>query len=388
MPSLSVIPIQSRRERKQFLELPWRLYKGDEYWIPPLRGNQKELLNYTKHAFYERNEIQTFLALRDGQACGRIAAIINYGHIERYDDRRGFFGFFECDDDNEVAAALFDAVKAWFAERDIVDFRGPMNPSMNYECGLLVDGFDSTPFFMMTYNKPYYGRLIEECGLRKVQDMYAFWGHVDMLSTLDKKLDFVVQEAKRRFNISLRPMNTRRFKEEVRMFLNIYNLSLQGTWGFTPLSDSEIEHMATSMKHLIVPEMTCIAEVDGKPIAVTFSLLDYNPRIKKIDGKLFPTGFARLLWNRRAIKRMRILSTNVVPEYQRWGVGLVVLNGVLPAVMEWGLEEGEFSWVLESNHLSYSTLKRGGAKITKTYRFYDYGPNEDETLKRFRSVAK
>ncbi len=388
MPILKVIPVQSRREKKQFLELPWKLYQGDEFWVPPLRGNQKEMVNYTRHAFYEKNEIQTFLALKDGQPCGRIAAIINNAHIERYQDRRGYFGFFECVEDQEVAAALFEAVQAWFAEREIVDFRGPMNPSMNYECGLLVEGFDSTPFFMMTYNKPYYGQLIEACGLRRVQDMYAFWGHAEMLKSLDKKLGFVVEEAIRRFGITIRKLNTRRFKEEVRMFLNIYNDSLQGTWGFTPLSEGEIEHMATSMKHLIAPEMTCVAEVDGKPIGATFALLDYNPRIKKIDGKLFPTGFARLLWNRRAIKRMRILSTNVVPEYQRWGVGLVVLDGLVPNVMEWGLEEGEFSWVLESNHLSYSTLKRGGAKITKTYRFYDYGPNEDLTLKNFRSVAK
>jgi len=388
MSGLIVIPVQSRREKRQFLALPWQLYAGDRYWIPPLRGNQKEMLNYTKHAFYERNEIQTFLALRDGRPCGRVAAIINYGHIERYQDRRGYFGFFECEDDVEVAAALFEAVQAWFAEREIVDFRGPMNPSMNYECGLLVEGFDSSPFFMMTYNKPYYGRLIEACGLRKVQDMFAFWGHIDMIESLDKKMDFVIKEAVRRFGITVRQLNTRRFKEEVRMFLNIYNASLEGTWGFTSLSEGEIEHMASSMKHLIAPEMTCIAEVDGRPIGATFALLDYNPRIKQIDGRLFPTGFARLLWNRRAIKRMRILSTNVVPEYQRWGVGLVVLNGLLPSVRKWGLQEGEFSWVLESNHLSYSTLKRGGAKITKTYRFYDFGPHEDQTLQNFRSVAK
>ena len=388
MPELKVIPVQSRREKKQFLELPWELYKGDEFWIPPLRGNQKEMVNYTRHPFYERNEIQTFLAMRDGRPCGRIAAIINHAHMERYKDRRGFFGFFECVEDEAVAAALFAEVKAWFAERDIVDFRGPMNPSMNYECGLLVDGFDSTPFFMMTYNKPYYGKLMEDCGLRKVQDMYAFWGHIDMLESLDKKLDFVVKEATRRFEITLRPLNTRKFTQEVRTFLNIYNDSLQGTWGFTPLSEGEIEHMSASMKRLIAPEMTCIAEVNGKPIGATFALLDYNPRIKKIDGKLFPTGFAHLLWNRRKIKRMRILSTNVIAEYQRWGVGLVVLSGLVPAVMEWGLEEGEFSWVLESNHLSYSTLKRGGAEITKTYRFYDYGPNEDPTLKNFPSSVK
>ncbi|MEX0819151.1 MAG: N-acetyltransferase [Pirellulaceae bacterium] len=377
MSEISVVPVQTKRQQKQFLTLPWKIYQGDPYWIPPLRQNQKELVGFARHPFYDHSEGQAFLALRGGEAVGRILAIVNNPHIERHHERRGFFGFFESTDDQEAASGLFEAVKSWLADRDIHDIRGPMNPSMNYEIGLLIEGFDSSPQFMMTYNPPYYAQLIEACGFRKSQDLYAFWGHVEMLQTLDKKLAFVVEEATRRFGVTLRRLDRKNFDRDVRTFLEIYNSSLGGTWGFTPLSEGEIDHMAASMKHLIAPEMTSIAEVDGRPVATAFSLLNYNPRIKQIDGRLFPFGFMRLFWNRRAIKQIRIISTNVVPEYQKWGLGLVILSRLVPEAIEWGVEEAEFSWVLESNHLSYKTLKRGGAKLTKTYRLYDWGPNSE-----------
>ena len=377
MNSLTVVPVVTKQQQRQFFELPWTLYQNDEFWVPPLRDNQQRLLGFKRHPFYERNEIQTFLALRDGVPAGRVAAIVNHGHIDRYQERRGFFGFFESIHDGEVVRQLFDAARVWFRQHDIVDFRGPINPSMNYECGLLIDGFDSSPTFMMTYNPPYYQDLLEEYGFRKVQDMYAFWGHVDMLETLDAKLAFVVEEATRRFDVKLRRLDRARFDEDVQMFLRIYNDSLAGTWGFTPLSAAEIAHLSKDLKRLIVPELTSVAEVDGQPVAAAFSLLDYHPRIKQIDGRLFPFGFVRLLWNRRAIKHIRILSANVVPEFQRWGLGLVILSRLVPEILDWGIEEAEFSWVLESNDLSYKTLKRGGAKITKAYRIFDYGPNMD-----------
>ncbi len=144
--------VETQSDRKQFLLLPWQLYKGDPHWIPPLRLNQEELLNFRKHPFYETNEIQTFLAVRDGKPCGRIAAIVNHAHNQRYNEQRGFFGFFESVDDLRVAGALFDAARHWFAERGIKQIRGPMNPSMNYECGLLIEGFDEPTTLMMTYN--------------------------------------------------------------------------------------------------------------------------------------------------------------------------------------------------------------------------------------------
>lgn len=374
MDSLVVQPVASRREQKLFLEFPWSLYRGDPNWIPPLRSNQRELVGYRPHPFYERNEAQTFLAFRGGQVVGRIAAILNRGHIERFGDPRGFFGFFECRDDAEAAAGLFDAVRRWFAERGIEKLRGPVNPSLNYELGLLIEGFDSPPTFMMTYNPPYYQRLIESYGFRKTQDLYAYWGHVSMLPEIRAKLKPVCDKISERLGARVRYLNKRRFLEDVHLFLDIYNQSLTNTWGFVPMSAGEVRHMASALRWLMVPELALGVEVDGRMAGAVFGLPDYNPRIKKIDGRLFPFGFIHLLRNKRAIKRIRVISTNVLPEYQLLGLGLVLLDGLVPKALEWGIEEAEFSWVLESNALSRGSLEKGGAKRIKTYRLYDLGP--------------
>ena len=362
---------------RQFLEFPWTVYRNDPYWIPPLRGNQKELVGYSSHPFYERNSVQTFLAVRGEEVCGRIAAILNWGHNERYRERRGFFGFFECFDDQEVADGLLDAVGQWFADQGIYCLRGPTNPSLNYELGLLVEGFDSAPTFMMTYNPPYYARLLEDYGFRKTQDLYAFWGHIDMLPKIKEKLRPVVDQIIARYNVCVRPMDTSRFIEEVRMFLSIYNRALVSTWGFVPMSKGEVDHMAAGLRHLIVPELTVITEVDGQVVGAAFGLPDYNPRIRQIDGRLFPTGIFHLLRKKDRIKRIRLISTNVIPEYQRLGLGMVLMSGVVPKVLASGVEEAEFSWVLESNSLSRGALQKGGAKLTKTYRLYDLDRQPD-----------
>jgi hypothetical protein len=193
-----------------------------------------------------------------------------------------------------------------------------------------------------------------------------------MLETLDAKLAFITEECRKRFDIKLRRMDRAHFDREARLFLDIYNQALVGTWGFVPMSEAEVSHMAASLKHLIAPEMTTIAEIEGRAVGAQFGLLDYNPRIKQIDGRLFPFGFMRLLWNKKAIKRVRLVSTNVIPEYQKWGLGLVIASRIVPDAKAWGIQEAEFSWVLESNKLSYGTLKRGGAQITKRYRIFDY----------------
>jgi hypothetical protein len=368
---VTVKPVESRSEQKRFVRLPWGIYRDDPCWMPPLIQAQEELLGFRRHPFYEKSRSRSFLASRGGRDVGRITAIVNAGHIERYGERRGFFGFFECADDPSAARALFGAATDWLHGQGMTAVRGPTNPSLNYECGLLIEGFDTPPFFMMTHNKPYYAGLVEANGFRKVEDLYAFWGRMSMLETIDKKLGVMVEGVKERFGVTVRPLDRRRFDEEVRMFLEIYNSSLGGTWGFVPLSPGEVEHMAESLKHLIVPELALVAEAEGKPIGTVFCLLDYNPRIKAINGRLFPFGFLKLLWNKRGIKRMRAISTNVIPEYQSWGVGLVLHASLVPRLYDWGMDEVEFSWVLESNHLSKRTLERGGALVTKKYRLYD-----------------
>jgi GNAT superfamily N-acetyltransferase len=376
MSDVVVKPVATRGERKQFLMLPWKLYRDDPNWIPPLRLNQEELVGYRRHPFYDDAEAQTFLAFRDGQPVGRVSAIVNHAHNRRYKEKRGFFGFFETIDDRAVAHGLLDAARDWLGQRGIQAVRGPMNPSFNYEIGLLIDGFDSPPTFMMTYNPPFYAPLLESYGFQKTQDLYAYWGHMNMLESLDKKLAFIVEEATQRFKFDMRRLDTSRFREEVAEFLRVYNAANQGHWGFVPLSDGEIKHMSASLRYLVVPEMTSVAEVDGKVVGAAFGMLDYNPRIKQSNGRLFPFGFLRLLFNRRQIKRVRMVATLVVPEYQMWGLGLVLLARLVPDSLAWGIEEGEFSWVAESNRLSKASLERGGAKRIKTYRIYDYAPGE------------
>jgi len=369
-----VRPVDTRSEQKRFIRLPWRIYRDDPCWMPPLIMSQEELLGFRRHPFYERSRSRSFLASRGGVDVGRITAIVNAGHNERHHEQRGFFGFFECDDDRPAARALFGAARDWLHAQGMTNVRGPVNPSLNYECGLLIEGFDTPPFFMMTHNRPWYAGLVEDSGFRRIEDLYAFYGKPSMLSSLDSKLGSMVRGVQERFNVTVRPLDRRRFDDEVRMFLDIYNSSLGGTWGFVPLSASEVKHMAQSLKPLIVPELALVAEVDGKPIGSAFCLLDYNPRIKQINGRLFPFGFLRLLWNKRGIKRMRAISTNVVPEYQAWGVGLVLMAALVKPVLDWGMEEVEFSWVLESNHLSKRSLERGGAIVTKKYRIYQDDP--------------
>jgi GNAT superfamily N-acetyltransferase len=368
---ITIQPVKSKSQQKQFLQMAWALYQDDPNWIPPLLTNIKELLNYKPHPFYEKSKIQTFLAIQKGKAVGRIAAIIDQFHNDYHKENRGMFGFFECINDQLVANALFDAARQWFQGHGITKLRGPANPSQNYEWGLLVDGFHTPPKFLMTYNKPYYGKLIETYGFVKSQDMFAYVGTMDMLNKLDPKLLFIAEEAKRRFNVNVRPVDKKHFSRDLESFLKIYNSALPGQWGFTPLSVGELQATAKGLKHLIVPELTMLAEVEGKTVGVVFGLLDYNPLVKEIKGRLFPFGFLKLLWKRKHIKCIRLISTNVAPEYQRWGLGLVLLNGLVPAAKKWGIMEAEFSWVLESNKLSRGTLERGGSIRDKTYRIYD-----------------
>lgn len=372
MSEVKIIKVSTRKDQKRALDFPWKIYKDDPYWVPNLVSEEKGLLGFVDDPFYERNEVQTFLAERDGQTVGRIAAILNVGHLERFNDGIGFFGFFESIDDQDVANALFKAAGEWLKERGVKTVRGPMNPSMNHTVGLLIDGFDSSPFFMMTYNPKYYEKLVENAGFVKSQDMFSFWGKIDMLPKIRERFLHTAEMIQERYNVVVRPLNKKRFTEDYEMFLDVYNRSLTNTWGFVPMSPNEIKKMASSLKMLMIPELALAAEIDGKPVGVTFCLPDYNPRIRAIKGRLFPFGFIKLLRNREAaIRRVRIISTNVLPEYQMTGLGLVLLNALVPKAVECGVQEAEFSWVLESNQYSRGSLEKGGAICNKTYRVYD-----------------
>lgn len=362
----------NRQDQKRFINMQWDLYSGDPNWVPPLIQTVKENAGFAHQPFYDENACENFIVTQGDKTVGRITAIVNKGHNERFQEKRGFYGFFESIDDQEVANLLFGETCKYLAqEHGLTDIRGPVNPSMNYEVGTLIDGFDTPPTFMMTYNPNYYDKLIKGFGFEKSQDLFAYEGHISMIANLDPKLIFVCNELNRRFNVEVRPFNPKKFEEEVNLFLDIYNKSLVATWGFVPLSAGEVAHQAKQLKYLLLPELTTFIEVDGKPIGAGLGLMDYNQIIKKMNGRLFPFGFLRLLTGKRKLDRVRLMSTNVLPEYQKWGFGLLALARMLDDVLKMGIKHGEFSWVLESNHLSRASLERGGLNRSKTYRLYD-----------------
>lgn len=384
MPNVVTLPVETRRQRKAFLEFPWRHYRGDANWIPPLRMDQAELVNYRYHPFYIRNRIQTFLATRkptthsercppgDGEeVCGRIAAIVNYDHVEFQKEQRGFFGFFESVDDDEVAGSLMDAARAWLKAQGMESIRGPMSPSFNHVAGTLVEGFDTPPAFMTAYNPPYYERLLLGCGLQQSQETYAFWANAAMLPASQAKHWPIADRIMERYNIRIRPIRKSRFKQDMREFLNIYNESMRSHWSFSPISEEALEYMAKTLRYLVIPELIVGAEIDGKLVGIVLALPDYNPRIKQIDGRLLPLGFLRLLLGRRRIKKVRVMAANVLLEYQLLGVPLVLMRAMAPLGLAYGIDEVEYSWVAESNRHSRGGLEKAGAKRVKTYRLYD-----------------
>lgn len=363
--------VDNRRDQKAFLQLEKSLYRDDPNWVPPIWQVRKELVGFKPHPFYDDAECRAFLVEEGGQVVGRVVAIINHGHNRLYKEKRGFFGFFECENRPEACHVLLAEACAWLASKGMTDVRGPVHPSLNYEAGLLVDGFDTPPTFMIPYNLPYYEQLLVDFGFEKTQDLYSYRASVDLLDSLDPKLQFVIDEATKRFNVTCRPISKSNFKEDVRVFLEIYNQSLQQTWGYVPMSVAEIDHQAKGLQFLIVPKLTSIAEIEGRPVGAGFGLLDFNPIIKKIGGNLFPFGWIHLLTGKKKLDCVRIISTNVIPEYQKWGLGLVTLSLLTPEVLKHGIKVGEFSWVLESNRLSRGTIERGGVDRSKVHRLYD-----------------
>jgi GNAT superfamily N-acetyltransferase len=313
----------------------------------------------------------TLLAVRSGRVVGRLAVLVNHVHNRKYNDQLGFFGFFECVNDAAVAHALFEAGDAWLRERGMTAVRGPVNPSLNYTCGLLVDGFDRPPCFLMTYNPPYYAALLESCGFAKAQDLYAYEMDTGLLAALTERYKPAVLAALERFKLVIRPLNRAKYKQDSQAYLDIYNRALEGTWGFTPLQPGEARQIADELRHVIVPELAVFAEIGGQPIGAVLALLDYNQILRKLNGRLFPFGFVRLLTGRRHITAARAMALTMVPGYQSAGLGIVLLDHLVVAAKTWGIARYEFSWVLESNTRSRGSLERAGTKITRTYRIYD-----------------
>jgi len=355
-------------ERRAFLRLPWRIYKGDTNWVPPLLMQVKQTLNTSKNLFYKRAKIKLFLATRRGEPAGRIAAIVNNAHNDFHGEKAGFFGFFECVDHQATADALLSAAVDWLAGQGVKVFRGPNSPSTNHECALLIDGFDRPPSVMMPYNPPYYADLLERFGLRKAKDVHAYELIVERF---DPKLYKLADRLARRGMLEVRSVNVKDFPAEIQLVRGIYNKAWEKNWGFVPVTDEEFEHVAYDMKKILEPSLVLIAFAGGRPAGFSVSLPNINEPLRTMNGRLFPFGFVKLLKGMKRIRSGRNLLMGVIPEYRKLGLDILMYVRTIEASKMVGWTWGELSWVLEDNLDMRRVLEKMGATVYKTYRFYE-----------------
>jgi GNAT superfamily N-acetyltransferase len=352
----------------RFIALPYRLHAGDPLWTAPLRRDVKDMLSRQKNPFFEHAEAEYFLARREGKVVGRIAAIHNRLHNEIYEDKVGFFGFFECADDTEAAAALFDAAGAWLRGRGLDTLRGPLSPSINDEAGLLVEGFDTPPVLMMPHNPRRYVPLVEGQGFTKAKDLIVFERKA---GPLPERLAQGAALLEKRYRITTRTLDMKRFTDEVALIKTLFNASWEKNWGYVPMTDHEIDHLAGQLKQIVVPDVVVFAEREGQTVGFAVALPDLNVALRKNpSGRLFP-GILKVLWAARKIHRLRILLLGALPEWQGKGVDALLYKRVWEEGVRLGYDWGEAGWILEDNLPMVNGLKRMGFEPYKTYRVYD-----------------
>jgi hypothetical protein len=363
--------LAKKADRVRFINLAWKIYQDDSVWVPPFKMSLEGLFN-KKHPFYTKAQVQAYILMDDnGQDCGRILAIHNRAHNEFHQEEVGFFGFFECINDPIAADILFQACREWLRSQGLQKMRGPVNPSTNYECGLLVDGFHDSPQIMMTYNPTYYAELFSSVGLSQVKDLYAY----TMPTTV--VMPEVVQKISKRsetsHKITYRPIDKKRWDQEIDNLIDIYNDAWEKNWGFIPMTDAEFHHTAKDLKSVADPRFILIAEVDKKPAAFLVCLPDYNQVFKQIpNGSLFPTGLFKLLTPKKRINRVRVITLGVKKEYRKIGLEALLYIKIQEEVLKaQGYVESEMSWILEDNLNMTKPLVRMGAKPYKTYRLFE-----------------
>ncbi len=372
MSSVEIKKVETKKELMQFIKMPWDIYKDDPNWVPPLIMDRKKLLDKKKNPFFQHAEMDLFLALKDGKIVGRIAAITNENHNKFHEDNIGFFGFFESINDTEVSNTLFEIVEKWLKDHEKDGMLGPMNPSSNDEMGLLIDGFDSPPFVLMCHNPKYYSELIEKYGLTKAKDLWAWYQDAKTAQTkISDKMYRVAEKSAEKYGLTVRTINFKNMKHEVKILRDVYNNAWSKNWGFVPMTDDEFNHMAADMKQVADPDFIFIVEKDDKPIGFVLTLPNINEVLIKIkNGKLFPTGIFKLLFGLKKVRTVRVITLGIIKEYQFAGFGSIMILKSIKTALDKGLDGGEMSWILEDNTAMNNPIESLGSKKHKTYRIY------------------
>jgi hypothetical protein len=374
--SLRIDTVQSRRELARFIDLPWQIYNATDHpqWVPPLRMAVAEALDRKRNPFYQRADRELFVATRNGRIVGRIAAIENRSHNAFHEDRVGFFGFFESANDPEAAAALFAAAERWLRDRNLDTIRGPMSPSTNHECGMLVQGFRWPPMLMTTWNPRYYPALVEQSGLAKTKDLVAYFVPLTGKHAFKLPDRFArhAQRARDESEVTFRDLDLGNFKREIDVCWDVYNSAWEKNWGFVPMSREEFVFTAKEMKMLLLPQFAFIAEVKGEPAGFMLNIPDYNHAFKAIgNGRLFPTGIFKLLAAKRRIKVGRMMALGVKPQFRSRSIFALFAHELYRRAIEYDAVGGEASWILEDNAAMIQPMEALGAKVYRRWRIYE-----------------
>ena len=359
----------SKKDRRRFIEIEFRLNRSDPLWVPPLRVDRMKYMDPVKNPFFEHAEVMHFVAVRDGRDVGRIAAIKNRLHEEIHDEPVGFFGFLECPDDAGVLGKLLDAAAAWLAARGLTAMRGPISYDTNEVTGALIEPFDLPPTLMMPYNRAYLPPLLEGAGLAKEMDLLAY--RVDP-SFFSEKIQRISARLRKRERVEIRSIDMKRFEEEVRLIRDLYNAAWEKNWGFVPMTDAEIAHMAANLKQVIDPEFILFGMADGKVMGFAMCLPDANQALHGVrNGRLFPFGLLHILRAWKKIDRVRVLTLGTIPEYRNRGMEILFYQEIFERARKTDYVFGECSWILETNKAMNGGIIACGGYVEKRYRVYE-----------------
>ena len=369
---IEIKPVSSKKDLADFIDFPHVLFEGDKNYVPELHIAQRDLLSPGKHPFHDHSVVQCFLATEAGKIKGRIAAILNNNHNSFKNKKDGFFGFFDIYDDKIAAEKLLSAAKDWLVAKGANTMIGPVNPTTNDPSGLLIDGFDSPPVAMMTYNKPYYKTLLEANGFQKQTDLFAY----DLpTKSVDKRTIQLKEALKKRFesrNITVRNINLKDFDNEVQKILKVYNAAWQANTGFVPMTENEFKYLAKDLKMILDKDFCMLAEKDGQVIGFALAIPDINQILIRIRrGRLFPTGIFKLLLGRKKINYVRVIALGVNEEHRKAGVEAYFYAEIIQKAIDKNIAGGEASWILENNEMMNKGLKNLNANIYKRYRIFE-----------------
>ncbi|MBI1938108.1 MAG: hypothetical protein HYS25_08270 [Ignavibacteriales bacterium] len=369
MSGIKISTVATKKDLITFIKFPWKIYKNDPHWVPPLIYDKKKILDKEKNPFFEHAEMEMFLAERNGEIVGRIAAIKNDLHNKYHNDNVGFFGFFECINDQSVANTLFDAANKWLKSKGLSAMRGPANPSSNDEYGMLLEGFDDEPRILMPYNPKYYLDLCENYGMKKAKDLNAFKLESDKVLSADK-IGRVAELAKKRYGLKISELDMKNFNSELDKIKFVYNKAWAPNWGFVPLTEAEIDAMAKDLKPLAEPSLVLFGEIDNQLVGFALVMLDYNQIFKSMNGKIFPFNFIKLYTQKKKIEWSRIITLGIIPEHQKKGLDAVFYWEIVNRARRLGILLGEASWVLEDNDMMNRGAAAMNGEVYKKYRLF------------------